>query len=294
MACPQPTYFDYFSSGGVAGKYTVGTRDVKDPAQGNYLDNCSLIAVLASLAWKKTIPALQNHTINGNLTEPYTFTFYSSVNTPATQQTNGWLPQDANRKLLHAKSDTDATEIWPAVWEKAYYQWVDKLPKVTDKPDYYLHTEWQSAVTLLLQLTGKEPVRKISDGITTLNASTTFSDIYNWCSGCPIDATYRTIKSPAVAWSFDPIIANPAKVQFSLDTIPAKHTYSLLGVAGNYIVLRNPFGSGKKEPTGVAVYNKNALWCSNNINLVNLNDGIFAISVDDFVKYFQGYAWMPI
>jgi hypothetical protein len=294
MACPQPIYFDYYSSGGIAGKYTVGTREVKDPAQGNYLNNCSLIAVLASLAWKKSIAALKNHTINKELTEPFTFTFYSAVNTPATQKTNGWLPQDANRKLLHAKSDTDATEIWPALWEKAYYQWIDNLPNVTDKPNYSLHTEWQNAVTVLRQLTGLEPVSKKSDGITTLNASSTFTDIYNWCSVCPIDATYRTIKSPAVAWSFDPNVANPAKVQFTLDTILPKHTHSLLGVCGNYIVLRNPFGSAKKEPTGVSICKPDALWCSTTINLVNINDGIFAILVDDFVKYFEGYAWMPL
>jgi hypothetical protein len=294
MACPQPTYFDYFSSGGIAGKYTVGTRDVKDPVQGSYLNNCSFIAVLTSLAWKKTILALQNHTINLTLTEPYTFTFYANVNIPISQKTNGTLPQDANRKLLHAKSDTDATEIWPALWEKAYYQWLENLPKVTDQPNYCLHTAWQSPITLLLQLTGKTPVQKISNGSTTLNATAAFSEIDSWCSGCPV-ATYRTIKSPAVAWSYDPNVANPANVQFSSDTIAAQHTYSLLGVAAKkFIVLRNPYGSGKKEPTLVSLYNADALWCSNNINLVNKTDGIFAISADDFVKYFAGYAWMPI
>jgi hypothetical protein len=294
MVCPTPTYFDYYSSGGNAGVYTVGTREVKDPAQGDYLCNCSLIAALASLAWKKSIAALKNHTINKNLTEPYTFTFYSAADTPATQQTNGWLPQDANRKLLHAHSDTDPREIWPALWEKAYYQWIDKLPKITDKPDYRLHTEWQSAITLLLHLTGSYPFYKKSDGMTILNATTTFNDISNWSTVCAIDGTFRSIKSPAVAWSFDPKVVNPANVQFSLDTIPPQHTYSLLGVAGNYIVLRNPYGSGRKEPTAIPVRKTDALWCSNNINLVNINDGIFAILVDDFVKYFEGYAWMPI
>jgi hypothetical protein len=295
MACPQPTYWDYFVSGGTAGKYTVGTRDVKDPVQGSFLLNCSFIAVLASLAWKKTIPALKNHTINLELTEPYTFTFYGNADTP-TQKTNGTLPLDANRKLLHAKSDTDTIEIWPALWEKAYYQWLDNLPKETDKPNYCLHTEWQSPVTLMFQLTGRIPFQKISNGITTLNATAAFSEIDSWCSGCPI-ATYRTIKSPAVAWSYDPMVANPAKVQFSSDTVGPQHTYSLLGVAAKkYIVLRNPYGSGKKEPdpTLVSLYNADALWCSNSINLVNKTDGIFAISTDEFVKYFEGYAWMPL
>jgi hypothetical protein len=296
MACPKPTYFEKFSSGGTAGTYTLETRDVKDPAQGNYLNNCSFIAVLSSLAWKKAIPALKTHTINLPLKDPYTFKFYINETTFISQKTNGTLPQDANRKLLHAKSDTSAIEIWPALWEKAYYQWLDNLPKETDQPDYCLHTEWQSPLTLLRQLTGKIPVQNISNGSSTLDATAVFSDIDSWCNSCPI-ATYRSIKSPAVAWSYDPIVANPAKVQFSSNTIAAQHTYSLLGVAAeNYIVLRNPYGSGKREPDPalVALKNTDALWCSTSINLVYTTDGIFAISADDFVKYFAGYAWMPL
>lgn len=304
MACPQPTYFEPYASGGTSGKYTVGDRDVKDPAQGIYLNNCSLVAVLASLAWKKGIPALRNHTINKALTDPYTFKFYGNADRPE-QKTNGTLPQDTNRKLLHGKSDTSVIEIWPAIWEKAYYQWLDNLTKVTDKPNYCIHTEWQSPVTLLYHLTGRIPFERTSNGSDTLDSATAFSEIVNWCDGCGI-ASHRTIKTPAVAWTYDPRAANPAGVVFSPTTIEAQHTYSLLGVVGKiddqgkwtekYIVLRNPCGSARGDPTAgsVSLYNTDVLWCNSTINFVYKNDGIFAIGADDFVKYFAGYAWMPL
>ncbi len=88
-----------------------------------------------------------------------------------------------------------------------------------------------------------------------------------------------------------------------IPTIRVKHTYSLLGVTGTegcstwtwtvrYVVLRNPYGTGKGDPTGLpagSLYT-GALWCQN-INLGN-NDGIFALSYDLFAQYFAGYAWM--
>ncbi len=295
MACPQPAYWDYLA-GGI---YTVTSRDVKDPLQGNYLPNCSLIAVLASLAWKKTIPALQNHTITKELTEPYTFTFYTAANTPVTQKTSGKLPLDANRKLLHAKSDTSATEIWPALWEKAYYQWLSKK----DPPDYCLYQQWQNPETVLLHLTGKNPLKTKSNGISCLVAGTTFSQIYSLCESYARSTINYIIKMPAVAWTFDPAVTNPAKVQFSPTTIAARHTYSLLGVVKTgtevtqqYIVLRNPYGTTKRDPASgsVSLYNPGGLWCSQNIYLSDTSDGIFAIRADDFVKYFEGYAWMPL
>ena len=71
--------------------------------------------------------------------------------------------------------------------------------------------------------------------------------------------SHRTTKTPAVAWTYDPRVANPAGVVFSPATIEAQHTYSLLGVVGKidhrkwtekYIVLRNPCGSARGNPTG--------------------------------------------
>ena len=222
------------------------------------------------------------------MTEPYTFSFYGNVNTPK-QQTNGTLPLDANRQLLHAKSDTSALEIWPALWEKAYYQWLDNLPNVTDHPNYALHTGWQSPVTLLYHLTGKTVLQKSCP-----DANTVFNDIDAFCDNCGRSTTNRSIRTPAVAWTF------ASGSGYSDTTIAAQHTYSLLGVVKSgteltkkYIVLRNPKGKVNGDPLIPSTYLYTAAaWC-NEIGL-GVSDGIFALRIDQFVTYFAGYAWTTV
>lgn len=280
--CVSPATWDYYSYGGTLG--TFGTPDVRDPVQGGFLKNCSLIAALASLAWKGKITV-----------QPpgpkiiYTFQFYPAA-TP--QKTDGMLPLDSRGNLMHAKSDTP-TKIWPALYEKAYYQWLDKLglDNASGRPDYCSHTEWQNPGTILSQLTGMVVRQK-----TGLAAETAFSDIDAFCVNY-ISNTNRTIKSPAVAWTFD------TGSQYSDTTIAVQHTYSLLGVAGKkntsgywtdkYVVLRNPHGKSKGDPAlaSGSLYT-GALWCKN-INLGE-NDGLFALRYDLFAQYFAGYAWIQL
>jgi len=282
--CVKWTTWDYYSSGGTLG--TFGIADVKDPVQGVYLKNCSLIAALASLAWKgkiSTQPPGPQYT--------YTFKFYPSANP---QKTDGKLPLNSTGKLMHAKSDTP-TEIWPALYEKAYYQWLENLGLDYEqgRPNYCSHIEWQDPRTVLSQLTGKTVSPKPK---TPLVAVTAFDDIDAFCVNL-VSNTNRAIQSPAVAWTYD------TGSQYSDTTIVVKHTYSLLGVAGKkdingkwtdkYVVLRNPYGKSKGDPAMPAgsLYT-GALWCKN-INLGD-NDGLFALKYDLFAQYFAGYAWTTI
>jgi len=280
MVCDDKPTWNYYSSGGTLG--TFGTPEVKDPVQGRFLQNCSLIAAFASLAWKGKI-----------VTQPpgpqitYSFQFYPAA---APQKTDGMLPLDSYANLMHAKSDT-LTEIWPALYEKAYYQWLENLglDNASGRPSYCSHIGWQNPGTVLSQLTGMATSSK-----TGLVAETAFSDIDAFCVNL-VTNTNRAIKSPAVAWTYD------TGSQYSDTTIIAKHTYSLLGVAGRknaqgnwterYVVLRNPYGKERGDPTGLpagSLYT-GALWCKN-INLGD-NDGLFALKYDLFAQYFAGYAW---
>ena len=204
-------------------------------------------------------------------------------------------------KLMHAKSDT-ATEIWPALYEKAYYQWLDNLglDNASARPDYCRHTEFQSPVTVLFQLTGKEVKQKScpSSASNPLD-SIVFPDINdNLCTNYNLVVTNRTLKTPAVAWTYDPAVSNPNGAVYSETTIRGHHTYSLLGVTGTksgsswtskYVVLRNPYGKGKGDPVMSAGDLYNGSWCGINLGGV---DGIFALQIDKFVKYFEGYAWV--
>jgi hypothetical protein len=157
----------------------------------------------------------------------------------------------------------------------------------------------------LFQLTGykvEDIIKKTSTtnaGDVFKSADTVFADIDSWCNNCGMNLTNRIIKTPAVAWTRD------TGTEYSDTTIVVQHTYSLLGVVGKkvggiwtekYIVLRNPYGTVRKDPASgsVSVYTPAATWCSTYINLADLTDGIFAIRADDFFKYFAGYAWTPV
>jgi len=204
------------------------------------------------------------------------------------QQTDGIIPNP-----LQAKSD-DPTEFWPSLYEKAYYQWLEQLglTKPSARPKYCSHTEWQDPSTVLFQLTGKNVSPKPATPLVAINA---FNNIDAFCVNL-VSSTNRAIQSAAVAWTYD------TGAQYSDTKIIAKHTYSLLGVAGRknaqgtwtdrYVVLRNPYGKDRGDPTGLpegSLYTA-TLW-SRNINLGN-NDGIFALRYDLFAQYFAGYAWV--
>jgi hypothetical protein len=259
------------------------TPDVKDPVQGGVLKNCSLIAAFASLAWKQKISA-QSGPI-------YSFKFYrkdqNNITIEDIQQADGILPLDATGKLMHAKSDSPS-KFWPAIYEKAYYMWLDNvgLKNPSGRPNYCKYTGWQSPETILFQLTGYNVSKK-----TCPNMDIVFNDIYGFCANCGRSLINRTINTPAVAWTRD------TGTEYSDTTIALQHTYSLLGVVKSgtdwtkqYIVLRNPYGKGKGDPVMASDYlYTSAAWCNNII--LGESDGIFALRIDQFVKYFTGYAW---
>jgi Calpain family cysteine protease len=269
MACTEPSWQIN------AGAY--GTPDFRDPVQGVVLKNCSLIAAFASLALKQKLSAQQL---------PYQFTFYDvNSSVPTTIVTNNDLPTAG-----YATSDTP--KIWPAVYEKAYYQWLENPLKPPSHPHYCNYIGWQNPVTVLKQLTGKNPFQQ---NCLNANQDTVFSLIDSLCADYR-SITNRIIKYPAVAWT------NDSGTQYADNTITAQHSYSLLGVTGTktapppptppawitkYVVLRNPYGKGKGDPA-IPGYLFTGTWY--NINLGE-KDGVFAISADQFVKYFTGYAW---
>ena len=268
MACIEPGW--QINAG------AFGAPDFRDPVQGGVLKNCSLISAFASLALKQKIIAQQL---------PYKFTFYNQDTLVAKMiETNNDLPTAG-----YAKSDTP-NKIWPAVYEKAYYQWLENPQAPPNHPLFCKYTVWQSPVTVLKQLTGKVPVQK---NCLNANPDIVFSDIDGLCADYAKKITNRVIRFPAVAWT------DAAGGQYKDNTITAQHSYSLLGVTGTkagtppawttkYVVLRNPYGKGKGDPV-MPEYLFTGGWY--NINLGE-NDGVFALRADQFVKYFAGYTWI--
>jgi len=318
IPCFEPDFWDVYKVGGTAvpyskkDPYNFDSRDIRDTVQG-ILPNCPLMAALASIAWKRVglssvMVDPQPTTLNqkNHPNTPYEFDFYDG-NGVYSQYTTNLLPLDKNRNLFHGRSSAN-NEIWPCLFEKAYYQWREHLKgNETATPDYCLYGMESPYVPLSHLTSATNPIYKYTQNSTSDNV---FSDIYNYCSSgrCSSD---RIINYPAIAWTFDPNLSNPNKVTYTNSTIVANHCYSLLGLyapknpggtfAGKYMILRNPWGpqttlvsddpavppvprSGESSiPSWVGTWNT--------IDL-SANDGIFAFSAEQFWKYFEGYAWV--
>jgi hypothetical protein len=234
------------------------------------------------MVWKNKIPVQPI---------PCKFTFYDMNNfAPTTVYSDNYLPY-SNGNLMHAYSD-DSTKIWPPLYEKAYYQYLDRCTTATGRPIYCNYTGWQNPVTILKQLMGTTPYQK---NCYNANSDSIFTEIDNWCVNWNPVLTNRTMRTPAVAWT------NSVGAQYSDSTIAKEHSYSLLGVTGTkdsqnnnwtskYVVLRNPWGKrigdpAMSTPSGILF---SGSWCNMNFGE---NDGLFALSADQFVRYFAGYTW---
>lgn len=279
------------------GVFTVGNRDVQDPVQGP-IGNCWLIATLASLAWCRTkLANTPTCSISLNQTAPpYKFKF-TDIGTGTTKEisTNEKIPRDPTGNPVGCMSAT-ANEIWPPLYEKAYYQWRDMVANnLTSPPEIPNYDDTGTSLQALRELTKLQTTSKT---VMNTDPSTVFSDIYGSTETLPrIPIEQRKMKYPATAWTYDPDnLPSGFSVDYSGGPIAGRHDYSLLGTLGKldspltdkYIVLRDPWGLS--DPSGTGVKN-NISWCGIDLSK---NDAIFAYNADEFVKKFQGYGWTII
>jgi hypothetical protein len=282
MANYWGTYGVYIDAPGMSGV---------DPAQSGLLQNCNLIAAMASCAWTGKGAWFKSVASDEALQSSYPFTMYDFNQTiPQFTTTPEILLSSQTGTPVYARSTTSG-ESWPGIVEKAYYKsrewllsgtWTDK-PNLEKFNDVSINpTSNPSAV--LYHLFGKE--------VTTNTINTTgdaiFSALDQLCIGrIPL----RKIIYPAVACTF----TNAAS------PITAGHTYSILGLAGTktasgawatkYIVLRDP-KNVTTDPvfSGTGDVLTSGTWV-NAINFAN-RDGIFALRADLFPTYFEKYAYV--
>lgn len=270
------------------GHYFEEYSEMTDPIQGT-VGNCYFIAALSSVAWARTYVIAQRNRA--------TDTSGGFVNMIEFYRTNKWERVEVTEKLplhfpgnvfIYARS-SDRGEIWPSVYEKAYAKW--RTNHAGDRPDYN-SLRGGDPVWATRQLTGLTP-----HYVLTLSQSA--GNIWQKIrSNCMSHKTYN----PMVAWTYPSGDLSPDKVNYSDANLVANHAYSILGVnyANNrkYVVLRNPWGW--KEATlnidgGIWVawdtpyYGGQGFWRT--INMAR-GDGIFALRVDTFKKYFAGFGWV--
>jgi len=267
------------------GDYFEEGAEATDPIQGG-LGDCYFIAALSSVAWARTYVVAQKTRAtdaSGNFVDMIEF---YKLGKPEKVEVTELLPLNSpGNTFIYARS-SDPGEIWPAVYEKAYAKWRTNDPG--DKPNY-LPLAGGDPVGATAQITGLIPYYYWT---LALSASQIWSNVRSNC-------TSRKTFNPIVAWTYPSGDASPDKVNYSDANLVANHAYSILGwqYADNqmYIVLRNPWGwkeatlnvdGGSWIAWDTPYYGGPGFW-----RVINMAtpDGIFALRVDTFKKYFAGF-----
>jgi Calpain family cysteine protease len=262
------------------GRFFNEATEYFDPIQGAVGD-CYFIAALSSVAWARPL-----HIANMNRAGQQSFKnmirFYrvdSGGVVDREVEVTDRVPLDSRGgTFLYARS-SEAGEIWPAIYEKAYAKW--RLGTAGDFPN-------------IPAIAGGDPVAATSQ-------LTGGRRQYIWTSNTTADALWTKVRShslsyrtfdPMVAWTYPSGDASPDKVNYNTAGIAANHAYSILGWEwhnGNkYIILRNPWGFF--EGTVGAL---NTTWASYDVSwwrpiTLNAIDGVFAMEASAFKRHFAG------
>jgi hypothetical protein len=316
---PNPYGSDYSNT-------TYGSFD--DPVQGA-LSDCFFVAALSSIAYATMTKTKFFLDLSGSSFDIYFWDNFSidavtGINNPTTSRkvtvTNNHFPLQNNGNLVFGRSNTPS-EIWPAIYEKAFAEW--KCGGTTNEPDYATLCQG-NPITALANITGY----KFATGGTatpsvyeTKTYATSPAAIYDKIAiacnmALPAYPNDRNTRWPVVAYTYD-----STTLGLSNATIVRNHSYSVLGVqksgTSRYIILRNPWGqvppavyvdpktldanrcvldaSGAPalcygDPNlGTDVLSANT-WMG--ASLSNVNDGIFGLHTTAFQKYFQGFGWV--
>ena len=189
------------------------------------------------------------------------------------------VPLTASDDFIYCRS-SEVNETWPAIYEKAFAKL--KTGTASDMPDI-TQTGWGDCVWATAQLNGG--TRRYWN-----TASRSADDLWNLLrSNC---LSYRTF-NPMTAWTYSSGDASPDHVDYNSAHVVGSHCYTVLGWAyrdcRRWIVLRNPWGNTEAIASvldaTISMYDV-SWWRP--ITLKN-NDGVFAMEISAFKKYFAGF-----
>ncbi|MCK6528725.1 C2 family cysteine protease [Myxococcota bacterium] len=264
---------------GDPGDFFDEAAELHDPVQGA-LGDCYFIAALSAVAWARPYVIAQRTRATAHANADFfdRVDFHSggavvsvevTENVPLVAGTRGWY---------YARS-SEAGEIWPAVYEKAFAKW--KTNGSSDRPDF-------------APIAGGWPVRSCEEltglaGTTRTTSDHSADDIWSMVRSNSL--SYRTF-NPMVAWTY---CRKDPPVTYAGSGLVGYHAYTVLGwayVGGEkQIVLRNPWGHNGAVVNGLAgswnAYDQ-SFWRS-----VPLNEGgVFAIPASTFKTYFWQFGWV--
>jgi hypothetical protein len=311
----------------VRDKISNDRRDfIGDIKQGACLD-CWFMAAFYSWVWCKKIPPTLTPT-NGIYTiNFYLYNYNTTVWTPVPIYLKPFLPLNSSSKLVFAQITPDRSEIWPALYEKAYSEFNNlaslTIPGATKgsspgpyDPDTGQFQKGDPLIALMhisRYLASEGPGNNINRPTVYLTQNlknnpylgTTAFDVLRLCND-----TSSTTPYPTVAWTYDSD-SGPAPYAFPKSGWPLNpilapgHSYSVLGryvdtTGKNNIVLRNPWDLPIAKASAPAVFANSlatGVWkpdsviASLNLKLEDNSYGIFALENSAFEKYFKGFGW---
>lgn len=262
------------------GDFFEDVVEFSDPIQGA-VANCYFIAALNAVAWADPycivhrnrptgvgetdrVNAIQFYSKGGGKDAP-TKLVEVTDKTPALTSTHAWI---------YCRS-TDANEIYPALYEKAFAKWITNTN--SDQPDI-TQTAWGNCVKATAQLNNKTPHY-------FYNVDHTGDELFIIVSNHSSNG--KTIH-PMTAWTY-----GSGDKSYTGTNVVASHCYTILGWANKnnkkYIVLRNPWG--RTEPAGLNTYRglvsffDGKFWRP--IDTIG-NDGVFALEANSFKTLFAG------
>ncbi len=265
-----------------AGQFFNEAAEFFDPIQGA-VANCYYIAALAAVAWAmpKHIKHMTRATGQGQQQFTNAVRFFkpdSNGQLDKEIEVTDRVPLDAAGNFIYARS-SEAGEIWPAVYEKAYA----KLTTGTsgDQPDITA-TAWGDCVWATAQLTGgKRHYYSTSD-----HSSDALWNLVR------ANSLSRRTFNPMTCWTYSSGTATDKKIVYGDANIVASHCYTVLGWDyrndRKYIILRNPWGNTEAtvQTLDATVWLYDISWWRP-IALAQL-DGTFAIEASAFKTYFAG------
>ena len=262
------------------GDYFNEAAEFFDPVQGA-VANCYYIAALSAVAWASpyTLSHMTRATGQGQQQFTNLVRFYKPDSNGALDkeiEVTDTVPVSATTGGFIYCRSSEAGEIWPAIYEKAFAKL--KTGTTTDHPDITA-TGWGDCVYATAQLNGRKRYYYGNSGLTG-------DQLWNLVRGNSLSK--RTF-NPMTSWTYG---TAPDGLSYADANIVGSHCYTVLGwdyyCGKKYIVLRNPWGY--KEATvgtrsGVVTMYDISWWRP--INLAN-PDGTFAIEADSFQQYFAG------
>jgi Calpain family cysteine protease. len=265
------------------GRFFNEAAEFFDPIQGA-VANCYYIAALSAVAW--AMPYHIKHLTRAIGPGQQQFTnmirFYKPDSGGALDReievTDAVPLNTATNNFIYCRS-SEAGEIWPAVYEKAFAKLV--TGHTGDQPDITA-TAWGDCVWATAQLTG---------GKRHYYATASHSADALWNLVRANSLSYRTF-NPMTAWTYSSGEASEKKIVYADANVVASHCYTVLGWAfrsdRKYIVLRNPWGNTEATAGALAgtVFFYDISWWRP-INLAAV-DGTFAMEASAFKTYFAG------